>query len=124
MYDMMTLGRIVNPGAPENPALIRAPGDTWEAVPHVPLRSAYKEGAGREPDFTNHAQVLNDAPFIDTLDYIFLGQSEAAKHIWKVENVLSIPHRNFVKGPFPTKDEPSDHVMLSANLELVKDDAK
>lgn len=121
MYDMMTRGKISNPQVPENPALIQAPGDKWESVPPVPLTSAYHESLGREPDFTNHAQVLNDAPFIDTLDYIFLGTPEGARRTWKVENVLNIPHRDLVKGPYPAEEEPSDHVMLSANLELVKD---
>lgn len=121
MYDVMTRGKIANPNALENPALIRAPGDNWESVPPVSLQSAYQVSLGREPDFTNYAQVLNEAPFVDCLDYIFLGTPEGARRTWRVENVLNIPHRDLVKGPYPAEQEPSDHVMLSANLELVKD---
>ena len=96
----------------------------------MPLLSAYKEALGREPDFTNYAQVLNDPPFIDTLDYIFLstdstkedkaeedpGTARASR--WQVESVLNIPHRELVKGPLPTEEEPSDHIMLSATLSI------
>ena len=29
---------------------------------------------------------------------------------------MHLPHRNDVKGPFPSKAEPSDHIMLAATL--------
>jgi len=40
---------------------------------------------------------------------------------WKVLSVLSLPHRDTPegRGPMPTQFEPSDHILLSANLELV-----
>ena len=35
-------------------------------------QSAYQQAYGREPDFTNYAQLFNDEPFIETIDYIFV----------------------------------------------------
>ncbi len=77
------------------------------------MRSAYAE-AGGEPDFTNYARIKEDDPFIDTLDYIFLSEE------WKVKGVKELPHRDGSGGPFPNLDkgEPSDHILIAANLEL------
>lgn len=89
----------------------------------------------REPEFTNYAQVKDDAPFMDTLDYIFLSHGSSSRTSnnkekeestlnnrrcdWKVTNVQSLPSKD--KGPFPnlTVKEPSDHVLIAADLELV-----
>eukprot|EP00591_Stephanopyxis_turris_P007457 CAMPEP_0195508794 /NCGR_PEP_ID=MMETSP0794_2-20130614/1913_1 /TAXON_ID=515487 /ORGANISM="Stephanopyxis turris, Strain CCMP 815" /LENGTH=376 /DNA_ID=CAMNT_0040635853 /DNA_START=128 /DNA_END=1258 /DNA_ORIENTATION=+ len=76
------------------------------------MRSAYAESEHGEPDFTNYAQIRDDDPFIGTLDYIFI-----SKH-WKVNGVEEICNRNDAKGPFPNTEEPSDHVLIAANLEL------
>jgi len=93
-----------------------------------PVRSAYAialavsdhEGAtsapaGKEPDFTNYARVKEDEPFIDTLDYVFISSE------WNVDGVRELPNREDSGGPFPNldKDEPSDHLLLAANLSLV-----
>ena len=61
-------------------------------------------------DFTNFAQIKGDPQFIDTLDYIFISPAV------EVKEVMHLPHRNDVKGPFPSKAEPSDHIMLAATL--------
>lgn len=74
------------------------------------MRSAYGISNHGEPDFTNHAQIRDDEPFIGTLDYIFLSPG------WEVSGVKSIPHRNDAGGPFPTEAEPSDHVLIAADL--------
>jgi mRNA deadenylase 3'-5' endonuclease subunit Ccr4 len=74
------------------------------------MRSAYKVKNGSEPDFTNFAQIKDDPQFIDTLDYIFISPAV------EVKEVMPLPHRNDVKGPFPSKAEPSDHIMLAATL--------
>ena len=79
------------------------------------MRSAYAvAGNGSEPDFTNYARVKEDDPFIDTLDYIFLSDT------WKVTGVKELPHRDEAGGPFPNLDhnEPSDHILIAADLEL------
>ena len=77
------------------------------------MRSAYAV-AGEEPDFTNFARIKEEDPFIDTLDYIFLSEE------WKVKGVKELCHRTDSGGPFPNLDrgEPSDHVLIAADLEL------
>jgi mRNA deadenylase 3'-5' endonuclease subunit Ccr4 len=77
----------------------------------APMRSAYAEDNG-EPNFSNYARVKEDDPFIDTLDYIFISPE------WKVESTKSIVHRNIANGPYPNALEPSDHVLISADLSM------
>ena len=91
----------------------RADDDTgWDANHVKPLRSAYVVKNGQEPDFTNNAQVGDEPPFADTLDYIFLSPH------WSVEDVIRLGHRADLKGPFPNAQEPSDHVLIGADLKL------
>ncbi len=86
-------------------------GDSW--LPDIaPQRSAYRVMNGSEPDFTNYAKIQDQDAFIDTLDYIFLSEQ------WKVNGVRPLPHRDEVGGPLPNMSEPSDHILLSAALEL------
>jgi 2',5'-phosphodiesterase len=88
----------------------------WKPTMLEPVRSAYAvANSGSEPDFTNYAQVRDDAtPFIDTLDYIFIGP-----HI-QVMDVVALPHRDVAGGPFPNAVEPSDHILMAAQLEIPK----
>ena len=76
------------------------------------LQSAYVVATGSEPDFTNYAKVQNDPVFIETLDYIFHSSG------WNVDSVQALPHRDTVPGPLPNKDEPSDHILISAKMSL------
>jgi hypothetical protein len=87
---------------------------TWTPTIQATVRSAYAVATGTEPDFTNYAQTKPDeAPFIDTLDYIFISE-----HV-RVRNVLALPHRDKVQdGPFPNAEQPSDHMLIAADLEL------
>jgi mRNA deadenylase 3'-5' endonuclease subunit Ccr4 len=48
--------------------------------------------------------------FIDTLDYIFLSPQ------WSVQEVPALPHRDGANGPFPNENEPSDHLLIAAEL--------
>lgn len=89
------------------------PDDSWK-LDVVPMRSAYKEKLGTEPPFTNWAQVKEDDPFIDTLDYIFLSQH------WSVSSVAALPTKEELQGPLPIEEEPSDHLLLSACLSLTR----
>ena len=101
------------------------------------MKSAYAvhDASGAEPDFTNYARIKEDDPFIDTLDYIFLGDGDNSgsnsdgdseqcsnnhSDSWKVKSVKELPHRDDAGGPFPNLDhgEPSDHIMIAADLEL------
>ena len=110
-YRMLTTTEGLHPDDPCYPAPKN--GYEWTVTDKTtPLRSAYAV-CGGEPDFTNYARVREDEPFIDTLDYIFVSAE------WQVLDVLPLPHRDAAKRPFPNLDEsePSDHVMIAADLE-------
>lgn len=78
-----------------------------------PLTSAYKAHQGVEPNMTNWGQTQESPPFIGTLDYIFLSEE------WSVAGVSKLPTiEEGLVGPLPTEDEPSDHLLLSADLKL------
>lgn len=107
-YRLITTGHM-DKGDPIYPT----PKNGYEWSPNIqPMRSAYAETTHGEPNFTNYARVRENEPFIDTLDYIFLS------HAWKVDAVLPTPHRDMAGGPFPNKDEPSDHIVIAADLHL------
>ena len=93
---------------------------------------------------------MRDEPeFIETLDYIFLSGSAGEAELdplghdgevvatadtdkstapgrgahWRVSEVLALPGRSDVQGPFPNASEPSDHIMVASTLELILEDA-
>lgn len=111
MYQLLTQGNVEknNPAIPSN-----REGDAWECTVK-PMKSAYKEYLGKEPDFTNWSKVKDGPEFIDTLDYIFLSNND-----WIVEDVKKLPSRNdkSLAGPYPNQDEPSDHLAISSTLSL------
>jgi len=92
------------------------------------MDSAYAE-IGEEPEFTNYAHIQDqEDPFIGTLDYIFLSRKAKTTRIvdeqvagewWKVNGVTKLPSVDASGGPFPNSVEPSDHLLISADLELV-----
>ncbi|KAL7495288.1 hypothetical protein ACHAWT_006614 [Skeletonema menzelii] len=92
------------------------------------MDSAYAE-IGAEPEFTNYAHIQDqEDPFIGTLDYIFLSRKAKTTQIidekvagewWKVNGVTKLPSVAASGGPFPNAHEPSDHLLISADLELV-----
>jgi mRNA deadenylase 3'-5' endonuclease subunit Ccr4 len=94
--------------------------DTWISRMVPPMQSAYVNKQGREPQVTNNGQVqwLNktepDPRFIGTLDYIFTSDNIITT------NILTLPTIEEIEaiGPFPNKDEVSDHLLIAANLEL------
>lgn len=80
------------------------------------LTSAYKAVHGAEPDFTNYnfADMVGDEPFIDALDFIWIGDGLRAVAAPVLpartdEGVLDA-------GPYPSETEPSDHVMVRADV--------
>lgn len=90
------------------------PGITYE-LNVSPVRSAYAEAFGEEPEFTNNALVKGmNEPFVETLDYIWMSDEwtchEAKQLIGKAAALES--------GPYPSAQEPSDHVLLWAYLML------
>uniref|UniRef100_A0A7S3QC25 Endonuclease/exonuclease/phosphatase domain-containing protein n=1 Tax=Chaetoceros debilis TaxID=122233 RepID=A0A7S3QC25_9STRA len=88
-------------------------GMKWESSMKS-MRSAYFEMNKEEPEYTNasHNGAMNSESFIGTLDYIFLSQQ------WNVNNVLALPKRKDLVGVYPNANEPSDHLMIAASLEL------
>ena len=110
MYLLLRDGS-VSPTIPEYPKMQE--GDSW--LPDVaPLKSAYVQCAGKEPEYTNNARIVNEEPFIETLDYIFTSSA----HDWKVDKVQELGTKAAVTGPLPSEEEPSDHVLLSADMRL------
>lgn len=103
VYDMITKGivRTVN-------------SNKFSSLPrfHItPLKSSYNEAKGREPKFTCSAQSrINNKLFRDTIDYIFYSDG------FNVKSVDDIGKR--LLKPFPCETEGSDHIMISAVLEL------
>jgi len=103
------LDGVVDSKDPARP--INAPGDEWAPVVN-PMRSAYLEHRKQEPEFTNWAKIGDQAQFIDTLDYIFLSKQ------WRVWNTRLLPTSSQIKGPLPIEDEPSDHLLIAADIQL------
>lgn len=95
-------------------------GDYWSPSLRCAMRSAYQVVHGHEPDFTNYAQSAKDAaPFIGCLDYVF-----CSPHL-RVLGAPPLPNREdyLPAGPLPTASEPSDHLLVSVELELSQHDA-
>eukprot|EP00605_Chrysophyceae_sp_TOSAG23-4_P000989 GSChrysophyteH1.ASY1.ANO1.1089.1 assembled CDS len=103
------------PAFPDN---LKCGGGAYK-VALAPVRSAYKVYNGTEPEYTNNARVTWNAKvqphFKETLDYIFLSPEWAVN---KVRPLDYLPTKEEQDEPFPSKTEPSDHVLLWAELEL------
>ena len=54
--------------------------------------------------------------FVETLDYVFLGPG------WAVNGVLPAVASSAIdrSKPYPTVDQPSDHCMIAADLQMVE----
>eukprot|EP00934_Nitzschia_sp_Nitz4_P006848 Nitzschia sp. Nitz4//scaffold8_size234185//196928//197965//NITZ4_001292-RA/size234185-processed-gene-0.131-mRNA-1//1//CDS//3329559911//6838//frame0 len=109
-YQLLTTGKI-DTNDPEYPEPKWGMG--WKPTAK-PMRSAYAEFQSSEPDFTNYSRAREQEAFIDTLDYIFLSEE------WKVKGVKALPKREEYGVPLPNldKDEPSDHILIAADLGL------
>lgn len=88
-------------------------GDAGDAG--LRLRSAYKEALGGvEPPFTNNAWIEGrDEPFRETIDYILVSPGVDVLGVRKLPGALE-PNDPV----YPSIDEPSDHLLLSADLRL------
>jgi len=108
-------------------------GMEW-TIGSVAMDSAYalKHQSGSEPEFTNYAHTgEQEEPFVGTLDYIFLSkrevtardvetkQDETSGEWWEVYNVKKLPGIAESGGPFPNEVEPSDHILIATDLQLV-----
>jgi endonuclease/exonuclease/phosphatase family metal-dependent hydrolase len=101
---------------PERPPA-RAPHDTTTWEPELTggaLRSAYAVANGDEPSFTCNAWTADGPGFRGTLDYIFVSDE------WEVDGVRALPTIDAVGEDafYPDEAEPSDHLMLAADLAL------
>lgn len=76
------------------------------------VRSCYKEIMGEEPEYTNNAVVRDQDPFMETLDYVFVSDH------WTVNGIEELGKKSDLTGPFPDVNEPSDHVLIAANVSL------
>lgn len=104
-------------GSSAGPHAPRSPADFDGRLPDgMRLTSAYKAIHGAEPDFTNYnfADMVGEEPFIDALDFIWLGDGLRAVA------VPALPARSdpgvLEAGPYPSETEPSDHVMVRADV--------
>lgn len=90
-------------------------GVEWKSsIENGGISSAYALSENGEPDFTNYAKVQENDMFIGTIDYIFLSKND-----WNVVKVRNTPRVDTIKQvPLPNDTEPSDHIMISADLEL------
>mmetsp|Transcript_12158 Transcript_12158/g.16452 ORF Transcript_12158/g.16452 Transcript_12158/m.16452 type:complete len:170 (+) Transcript_12158:204-713(+) len=81
-----------------------------------PLISAYKAKNGKEPQFTNFAftRSMNES-FVATLDYIFLSEHWKVRFVKPLKSISEIDTK---MGSFPDQDEPSDHILIAADLEI------
>eukprot|EP00571_Detonula_confervacea_P006089 CAMPEP_0172315578 /NCGR_PEP_ID=MMETSP1058-20130122/25597_1 /TAXON_ID=83371 /ORGANISM="Detonula confervacea, Strain CCMP 353" /LENGTH=414 /DNA_ID=CAMNT_0013029673 /DNA_START=133 /DNA_END=1377 /DNA_ORIENTATION=+ len=121
-YKLVTTGKLDKSDPTYPPA---KHGEEWK-IEALPMDSAYA-ASSVEPEFTNYAHCRDDDPFIGTLDYIFLSQKERTSNCdggnetgewWKVHGVQKLPCKEDSGGPFPNEKEPSDHYLISADLEL------
>lgn len=83
------------------------------AKPQHRLRSAYAEALGAEPPFTNYAWIEDEpGPFQETIDYVFVSERV------EVVDVQALPSAVPGEPVYPSAEEPSDHVLLAADLRL------
>ena len=118
-YDMIVEGEIA-PGHPHYPRAAPPDASAAEAAwtpGAAPMRSAYAERNGAEPEFTNLARrgFTGGDEFCETLDYLWLSPE------WDVAGVVPLPARKSLPEQimsFPSSDEPSDHILVGADLGL------
>lgn len=109
-YQLLTTGKI-DPSHKDYPLGLK--NDNWQPNLAYPLKSAYQELLGKEPDFTNYAKVKDKDPFMDTLDYIWVSPQ------WQVQEVVNLPKKEEISSFLPNEDQPSDHLLLGAELSLI-----
>jgi mRNA deadenylase 3'-5' endonuclease subunit Ccr4 len=84
----------------------------------TPLISVYCL-SGIEPSFTNYSHVKNKSVFKDCIDYIFVSRG------LKVNSIQTLQEKPIeTENGYPFANEPSDHLLLAADLELVERSSK
>ena len=110
-YTLLTTGSLA-PDHPDYPTSSLT-DDSWTPDLPNPFQSAYVAATGSEPEFTNKSQVKNDPIFVDTLDYI-MTQGFDVCGVRPLPSLDDVEHID----SFPTASEPSDHLLLAAELEF------
>ena len=117
MYTLYTTGTLetTSPAYPSSRVGIPK-GVKFDFNPDVvPVRSAYVEANGEEPEYTNNARVQEMPHFMEALDYIFISDEWSVN---QVESLDYLPSKEEQDEPFPNEMEPSDHVLIAAHLSL------
>lgn len=113
-YSYIAHGMFLDTEHPQKPEWVSKEIQNPLQATMEPMRSAYAVH-DREPEFTNLAWTKGcTSAFVDTLDYIWVSEH------WAVTGVLPLPKKEFVAGvdSFPAFDQPSDHLMIHADLVL------
>ena len=111
-YALVTNGGLAadHPQAPPP----RAEGAWAPCASAAPLRSAYAIKDGAEPEFTNLAfSSWSKEPFSGCLDYIFLSEEWGVGEVKPLKKLSEEERKSY-----PSWDEPSDHVMIWADVEM------
>jgi endonuclease/exonuclease/phosphatase family metal-dependent hydrolase len=81
-----------------------------------PMRSAYKE-AGGEPEFTSLSwSTTTDSVNLEIMDYIFISKEWGVRQVLRGEKSADFLARGV--RAIPCANEPSDHMLVSATLQL------
>ena len=107
MYRLLTKGSVEAGDAALPPAF--SPSDTWVPQLKTPMRSAYAEVHGAEPEFTDYTRNDKSGEFSGTLDYVFLSpgvQAQCMDALPKLADAV----------PSPSELVPSDHWPLAGTL--------
>lgn len=83
------------------------PEDLWRPLSKLTLKSSYKEYNGCEPDYTNNA-ISDYKEFKGCIDYIFYSGVKVTHSSVLIEDTP----------PFPSENEPSDHIMLLSSFNV------
>ena len=114
LYDYMSTGEMAE-DHPQNPTST-SPLPNFR-LSFQPMHSAYKLCNGAEPEFTNLAKSsMNETRFIETLDYIWLSDEFLVNRVRELPSKQSVIDAGIES--FPNHDNPSDHVMIWADLSL------
>jgi 2',5'-phosphodiesterase len=82
----------------------------FDCVVEPPLKSAYFEVQGEEPELTNWSCIGDNGEFDGCLDYVFYSEGLRAT------NVIPLQAKCELQGPLPTESEPSDHVLVGSTF--------
>jgi len=111
-YNLVTQGFIAKDDQhyPTMPA-----NDPWVPKIRYAMKSAYHLLNNKEPQYTNWAYTKGSTEdFIGCLDYVFVSPGISVEAVKELEEISDPP-----QGPFPSDTEPSDHVLIAADLSIV-----